>query len=100
MKKIINNLKLICGGIGLWFHLVGLWIRRNWKMIIISIILLAGIAFCIFVLPHNEDKPAYYIDWSGHQGVAIKCWSNEAGLFCEKQYGGIISVQQYWEVSP
>lgn len=52
----------------------------------------------IFLGNHDEGKPAYYIDWENYQGVAKRCWSEGGGLLCEKEYGGVISVKQYWNI--
>lgn len=98
MKRIKKNINLIGGVIVLGFRIARLWVKKNWKMILLCVAMITAIMLLIFLGDHDEGKPAYYIDWDNYQGVAKRCWSEDGGLLCEKEYGGVISVKQYWNI--
>lgn len=56
------------------------------------VILLAGGIYLL--LPHKEY---FYIDYEGNRGVAKICRATSAGLYCNREYGGNIMVQEYWQ---
>lgn len=46
----------------------------------------------VFTFPRKEY---FYIDYEGNKGVAAECGKSNAGLWCDREFGGKIMVQEY-----
>ena len=60
--------------------------------------LAAMVVIAVFVLVFTFPRKEYfYIDYEGNKGVAAECGKSDVGLWCNREFGGKIMVQEYWQ---
>lgn len=74
------------------------YIKPHKKKVILFTILAFVIMICgVGIYNHITDsRRFFYIDYEGNRGVSNWCRTIEAGLVCDRTYGGRIMVNQYW----